>query len=70
MFTSKKEYKKYSNNLNLNQKIIHIDNTMNELKELYCSASPNITLTDIDYILKNLKEFFTYKNQCINQNIH
>ena len=35
MFTSMKEYEKQLNTLNPEQKINYIDNTMNELKELY-----------------------------------
>ena len=56
MFTSIKEYKKQLNTLNPEQKLKHVDNTMNELKELYYSGSPSVTLIDMGNILKNLKE--------------
>ena len=34
MFTSLKEYKKQLNELNPKQKLIHIENTIDELKEI------------------------------------
>ena len=61
MFTSVKEYKKQLHTLNLEQKLKHIDNTMNKLKELYYSGSPSVTLTDMGNILKNLKELYTVR---------
>ena len=35
MFTSIKEYKKHLSTLNLEQKLKHIDNAINELKEQF-----------------------------------
>ena len=61
MFTSIKEYKKQLNTLNLEQKLKHTDNTMNELKGLYYSGSPSVTLIDIDNIFKNLKELYAIR---------
>ena len=59
MFTSIKEYKKQLNTLNPEQKLKHIDNTMNELKELYYSDSSNII--DMSNILRNLKELYAIR---------
>ena len=61
MFTSIKEYKKQLNTLNLEQKLKHTDNTMNELKGLYYSGSLSVTLIDIDNIFKNLKELYAIR---------
>ena len=45
---------KQLNTLNPEQTLKHIDNTMNELKELFNSDSLNII--DMSYILRNLEE--------------
>ena len=47
MFTSMKEYEKQVNTLNPEQKIKHIDNTINESKELYSGSSNAINMTNI-----------------------
>ena len=54
MFTSIKEYKKQLNTLHPEQKLKHIDNTMNELKQLFYPDSLNII--DMSNILRNLEE--------------
>ena len=54
MLTSIKEYKKQLNILNPEQKLKHIDNTMNELKQLYYPYTLNII--DMSNILRNLEE--------------
>ena len=61
MFTSIKECKKQLNTFNPEQKLKHIDNTMNELKELYYSGSPSVALIDMGNILKTLKELYTVR---------
>ena len=58
IFTSIKEYKKQLNTLNLEEKLKHIDNAINELEELHCSGSPSVTLIDMGNIFRNLKELF------------
>ena len=60
MFTPIYEYKKQLNTLNPEQKLKHIDNTMNELKELYYSDSSNII--DMSNILRNLKELYAIRS--------
>ena len=60
MFTSIEEYKKQLDNLDPEQKLNHIDNTMNELKELYYSDSSNII--DMSNILRNLKELYAIRS--------
>ena len=54
MLTSIKEYKKQLNILHPEQKLKHIDNTMNELKQLYYPYTLNII--DMSNILRNLEE--------------
>ena len=61
MFTSIKECKKQLNTFNPEQNLKHIDNTMNELKELYYSGSPSVALIDMGNILKTLKELYTVR---------
>ena len=52
MLTSIKEYKKQLNILHPEKKLKHIDNTMNELKQLYYPYTLNII--DMSNILRNL----------------
>ena len=54
MLTSIKEYKKQLNILHPEQKLKHIHNTMNELKQLYYPYTLNII--DMSNILRNLEE--------------
>ena len=54
MLTSIKEYQKQLNILHPEQKLKHIDNTMNELKQLYYPYTLNII--DMSNILRNLEE--------------
>ena len=50
-YLNKKNTKK-NKKLNAQQKIKHIDNIMNELKELYYSNNSNVILIDLSLILK------------------
>ena len=61
MFTSMKEYEKQLNTLNSEQKIKYIDNTMNELKELYYYYSDSSNAINMTDILKNLKELYVIR---------
>ena len=61
MFTSMKEYEKQLNTLNPDQKINYIDNTMNELKELYYYYSDSSNAVNMTNILKNLKELYVIR---------
>ena len=61
MFTSIKECKKQLNTFNPEQKLKHIDNTMNELKELYYSGTRSVTLTDMSIILKYLQDLYAIR---------
>ena len=61
MLTSIKEYKKQLNTFNPEQKLKHIDNTMNELKELYYSGTRSVTLTDMSIILKYLQDLYAIR---------
>ena len=62
MLTSIKEYKKQLNTLNPEQKLKHIDNTMNELKELHYADSPSVALIDMGNILNHLKELYAIRS--------
>ena len=61
MFTSMKEYEKQLNTLNPEQKINYIDNTMNQLKELYYYYSDCSNAINKNNILKNLKEIYVIR---------
>ena len=50
-YLNKKNTRK-NKKLNAQQKIKHIDNIMNELKELYYSNNSNVILIDLSLILK------------------
>ena len=50
-YPNKKNTRK-NKKLNAQQKIKHIDNIMNELKELYYSNNSNVILIDLSLILK------------------
>ena len=50
-YLNKKNTRK-NKKLNAQQKVKHIDNIMNELKELYYSNNSNVILIDLSLILK------------------
>lgn len=56
MFTSLKEYKKQLNELNPKQKLIHIENTIDELKEIINTYPSNESVRDKKNLLKSLNK--------------
>lgn len=56
MFTSLKEYKKQLNELNPKQKLIHIENTLGELKEIINTYPSNESVRDKKNLLKSLNK--------------
>ena len=56
MFTSLKEYKKQLNKLNPKQKLIHIENTIDELKEIINTYPSNESVRDKKNLLKSLNK--------------
>ena len=56
MFTSLKEYKKQLNKLNPKRKLIHIENTLDELKEIIKTYPSNESIRDKKNLLKRLNK--------------
>ena len=66
MFTSIKEYKKHLSTLNLEQKLKHIDNAINELKEQFMLYNDRKKIRDIKsklIRLENIRSHITINNK-------